>query len=217
MLFARGVILVEGASELYLIPAIAKSLRMDLDMYGITVCSIHGTHFSSYVKLLGPSGLNIPFVILTDGDSRNTNVGGLENKGLGRAARLAMDMGHAKSELFVQSYNSKQWEKAYRAAFETGIFVGRRTLEVDFFEVGNRQVVVDTLQELGASDSRVEHLQSFVGQGGDLSDNEAEIFMKAVEGIGKVSVAQRLAGKSFMEEFPNYIRQGITHLVKKVS
>jgi putative ATP-dependent endonuclease of OLD family len=36
-------------------------------MLGITVCSIGGTNFTPYVKLLA-TGLNIPHVILTDLD-----------------------------------------------------------------------------------------------------------------------------------------------------
>ena len=66
--FARGVILVEGDAERFLVPAFAEALDIPLDMLGITVCSVGGTNFTPYVKLLGPEGLNIPHVILTDRD-----------------------------------------------------------------------------------------------------------------------------------------------------
>jgi putative ATP-dependent endonuclease of the OLD family len=66
--FARGVILVEGDAERFLVPAFAEALDIPLDMLGITVCSVGGTNFTSYVKLLGPQGLDIPHVILTDRD-----------------------------------------------------------------------------------------------------------------------------------------------------
>jgi putative ATP-dependent endonuclease of OLD family len=66
--FARGVILVEGDAERFLVPAFADALDIHLDMLGITVCAVGGTNFTPYVKLLGPQGLNIPHVILTDRD-----------------------------------------------------------------------------------------------------------------------------------------------------
>ena len=66
--FARGVVLVEGDAERFLVPAFAEALDIPLDMLGITVCSVSGTNFTPYVKLLGPQGLNIPHVILTDRD-----------------------------------------------------------------------------------------------------------------------------------------------------
>jgi len=56
--FARGVILVEGDAERFLVPAFAESLGIALDMLGITVCSVSGTNFTPYVKLLGPQSLS---------------------------------------------------------------------------------------------------------------------------------------------------------------
>ena len=61
VLFARGVVLVEGAAELFLVPAVAQNMGKPLDEFGVTVCSVHGTDFVPYAKLLGPQGLNIPF------------------------------------------------------------------------------------------------------------------------------------------------------------
>ena len=68
ILFAKGVILVEGIAEEYLIPQFAKKLfGQDLDQMGISVCSVNGTHFEDFVKLL--NYINIPFVVVTDGDN----------------------------------------------------------------------------------------------------------------------------------------------------
>ena len=81
ILFARGVILVEGAAELFLIPAVATQMGFALDEHGITVCSVHGTDFAPYARLLGPVGLGVPFVILTDGDRFTTNRGARASRG----------------------------------------------------------------------------------------------------------------------------------------
>lgn len=48
MIFGRGVILVEGDAELYLVPVLAKLAGIDLEQLGITVCSVGGTNFEPY-------------------------------------------------------------------------------------------------------------------------------------------------------------------------
>lgn len=69
MLFARGIILVEGDAECFLVPAFAKTMNLSLDHLGITVCSVAGTHFKPYAKFL--TAMGIPFAILTDWDLRD--------------------------------------------------------------------------------------------------------------------------------------------------
>jgi putative ATP-dependent endonuclease of the OLD family len=54
LMFARGVILVEGDAEKFLLPVLAKNQGYDLDELGISICSIAGTNFYPYVVLLGP-------------------------------------------------------------------------------------------------------------------------------------------------------------------
>lgn len=68
ILFSRGVIFVEGDAEEFLVPILAQMIGVELDRYGITVCNIRGTDFVPYVRLVGNDGLQIPFVVLTDGD-----------------------------------------------------------------------------------------------------------------------------------------------------
>ncbi|MBM3162676.1 MAG: DUF2813 domain-containing protein, partial [Chlorobi bacterium] len=69
LLYARKLILVEGPSELFLIPALVKSvMNIDLDRYGISVVPIFGKHFKTYAKLFGPDALRKKCVIITDGD-----------------------------------------------------------------------------------------------------------------------------------------------------
>lgn len=74
VVFARGVILVEGDAELFLVPAFAEKIReagripYTLDGAGVTICSVAGTDFVPYVRFLGPCGLDLPIVVVTDGD-----------------------------------------------------------------------------------------------------------------------------------------------------
>src|SRR3546814_19699072 len=66
LVFARGIILVEGDAERFLIPAFAAASDISLDEHGISICSVSWTNFKPYAKLL--SALGIPFAVLTDYD-----------------------------------------------------------------------------------------------------------------------------------------------------
>ena len=69
LLFARKVILVEGPSELFLIPALLKQvMKIDLNREGISVIPIYGVHFEVYAKLFEKDSLPKKCAIITDGD-----------------------------------------------------------------------------------------------------------------------------------------------------
>ncbi len=64
--FGKGVILVEGIAEQYLIPSFAELIGLPLDKHGVVVCSVNSTNFLPYSAFL--TKMNIPHVVLTDGD-----------------------------------------------------------------------------------------------------------------------------------------------------
>lgn len=67
--FARVVLLTEGPSERLALPSFASQLGHDFDILGITVVPVLGNAFGSFARLLGESGLAIPFGAVTDLDS----------------------------------------------------------------------------------------------------------------------------------------------------
>ncbi|MBK3758728.1 AAA family ATPase [Pseudomonas aeruginosa] len=68
LFFARRVIFVEGAAELMLVDALAKVLGFDLREYGISLISVEGLNFDSFLPLFGENGLRIPVSVITDAD-----------------------------------------------------------------------------------------------------------------------------------------------------
>jgi putative ATP-dependent endonuclease of OLD family len=68
MLFARGVILVEGIAEALVLPVLARRLGISLDELAITVVPVCGVDFRTIAKLFGQEKLHIPVSIVTDGD-----------------------------------------------------------------------------------------------------------------------------------------------------
>lgn len=68
LFFARRVIFVEGAAELMLVDALAKTLGFDLREFGISLISVEGLNFDSFLPLFGEKGLRIPISVITDAD-----------------------------------------------------------------------------------------------------------------------------------------------------
>ena len=217
VLFARGVILVEGAAELFLVPAVAQVMGKALDEYGVTVCSVHGTDFAPYAKLLSAKGLNIPFVVLTDGDWYRTRKGEEMSRGLRRVVSVAKAVGHPKSSVLNEMFIAREWDAIHDFGKKLGMFVGDRTLEVDLFDSRHGAELVLSLGELGISSKRLQTLQELADRNSPLSDSEADSLLKTIERIGKGRVAQRLSGRVDAERFPAHITDGIRHLAERLS
>jgi putative ATP-dependent endonuclease of OLD family len=68
LFFARRVIFVEGAAELMMISALAKRIGYDLRQHGVSLISVEGLNFDSFLPLFGDKALKIPVSVLTDAD-----------------------------------------------------------------------------------------------------------------------------------------------------
>ena len=68
LFFARRVIFVEGAAELMMINALAKRVDCNLRQHGVSLISVEGLNFDSFLPLFGDAGLKIPVAVLTDAD-----------------------------------------------------------------------------------------------------------------------------------------------------
>lgn len=68
LLFAQGVILVEGISECLLVPVLAERLGIDLGLKGVAVVPVGGVDFGTIGRLFGEKKITVPLSILTDAD-----------------------------------------------------------------------------------------------------------------------------------------------------
>lgn len=68
LFFARRVIFVEGAAELMMVHALAKRIGCDLRQHGVSLISVEGLNFDSFLPLFGDKALKIPVAVLTDAD-----------------------------------------------------------------------------------------------------------------------------------------------------
>jgi putative ATP-dependent endonuclease of OLD family len=195
--FARGVILVEGDAERFLVPAFAEALGIALDTMGISVCSVGGTNFTPYVKLLGPQGLNIPHVIITDRDPNGTRPP-LVRRRLMRVLEV-LENG--------VDYSGMSTDGVIARAETYGYFVNENTLEPELFVGGlaeDMQTVIE--QELALGQDTRDAIQGWVDDPDNLHE---EMLIKLIERIGKGRFAQALAPYVSDDTCPEYIRRAL--------
>jgi putative ATP-dependent endonuclease of OLD family len=214
MLFARGIILVEGDAERFLVPALAKAMGLSLDHLGISVCSVAGTHFRPYAKFL--TAMGIPFAILTDWDLRD----GATARGHSRAGNIVRAIERARNEdgelpaAVAARLNENAEEDRRALAAEYGVFMNDDTLEVDLFRDDRfRELVVETLKEGSFGPQR---LALIAGWEADPDTLDGALYLAMVETIGKGRFAQRLVSRLTEEEPPGYIRDAIKFVSARV-
>lgn len=212
MLFARGVILVEGDAERFLVPTFAEKLGKPLDHLGITVCSVAGTNFVPYAKFL--TGLGIPFSIVTDWDPRE----GKKPLGYNRALKLVstieqMRTGKVPAKLLEQLGASTDYNAFGEGCEAYGVFTNIHTLEVDLFNDAFGPAVIETLREAGFGAERAGWIDEWEA---DPEKLDIDKFLSLVESIGKGRFAQRLATRIGDLDPPAYITGAIEFVAMNV-
>ncbi|MFI7438698.1 ATP-dependent nuclease [Nonomuraea indica] len=201
LLFAKLALLVEGDAERYVIPALAKAAKFDLDEYGVSVISVQGTDFGPFRRLLGKDGLDIPHSVLTDGD-RSLDPHPATSDGLARAlslmesdiARRALDAFpvHPRRDGHL-ALDPELEREARRELCRNGIFVGDITLEIDLARClpGPFSGAIKDLLGSRAATEQLDCLEKIRQSKDDIDVRKA--FLKRIEAIGKGRFAQRLA------------------------
>lgn len=202
MLFSRGVLLVEGDAEAFLVPAFAKLNGYDLDALGITVCSVAGTNFLPYVLLLGPKGLDIPFAVVTDYDPMPDGV----NLGVPRVVKL---LEHGFDDVEVPEDDE---DEQLALGEDYGLFVGDHTLEVDLFYCDQEDAVCDTLVELSENGEARKRAKGWKVNPGTLDKKQ---LLRDIAPIGKGRFAQRLASNLTAKDCPDYVLEALKHVANQ--
>ncbi len=213
VLFAKGIILVEGDAERFLVPVLAKNNGYDLDELGIAVCSISGTNFYPYLTLLGPKGLNLPIAALTDYDPRKPNSDGIQRKPLG-PNRVVNSMVAALID--DTTWDQNNFDSLLAMAPNLGVFMNSNTLEVDLFFGKVHEQISQTMLELADSDVVKERAKNWWKVGDNQWDTDQ--LLKDINSISKGRFAQRLASiieTSGTKACPEYILKGIKYVADK--
>jgi putative ATP-dependent endonuclease of OLD family len=68
LFFAKRIVLVEGASELFMINVLASRLGIDLRKNSVSVLSTEGLNFDAFIPLFGEGRLSVRVAVLSDRD-----------------------------------------------------------------------------------------------------------------------------------------------------
>jgi len=212
IVFGRGVILVEGDAEKFIIPAAAGLLPtpVTLDKFGITVCSVAGTDFVPYAKLL--TALDIPYVIVTDGDVRDTSAA--SPPGIARGAGVLEALGDAAGAAAVSRHVAGgRLAEAKSALAAVGIFVGTRTLETDLVSTGAGPRLKAAFRAVFPK-SRTATAAPFDANGA-IANNAEDLIVALAERAGKGRLAQSFVARMAATDVPSYVRGAIEAIVTK--
>lgn len=193
LLFAKGVIFVEGDAEEVLIPGFAEAMGLNLDELGITVCSVAGVNFEPYVKLAGSLGIRM--AVITDWDPLD---GSKPPLGKARAISIWDAFCAVRPENYKLSAEWKAWfvDKGFEECSDVwkkaGIFLSPQTFEVS---VANTPILKDALLNIldaqGFGSLRSSRIASWrAGQ-----DPDPGQLLAMISDIGKGRMAAKLKKK----------------------
>lgn len=224
LFFSKGVVLVEGDSERFLLPTLAKlhDADFDFDEFGISVCSISGTNFGPYIKLLGDKGLKCPFVVLTDFDPIDQDISQEdvdsdeedEQDGYGetRVVNLIRDC-----ILSEDDREDSTFDDLLKSAPKHGFFLNEFTFEIDLFKNGAHETFSEAIKNL--TTNRKIH-KRFKKLALDPDSLDPEQLLKDINSIGKGRFAQGLAAillKKKLDVCPSYIAKALAYLKKRLT
>ena len=222
--FGKGIVLVEGITEEYIIPSAAILLGNPLDDYGIVVCNIDSTNFQPYVQLLNE--LSIPWVLFTDGDYyeieeyddkdgeiKQRRVYHIMDEDSGREYGFKGEENILK--LLIELEIIEEDEEEDIDFEENGCFIGKYTLEVDMMEISDAdgiKRIKDVYKELilGGQDMQ-KNFENVLDSG-----EYWEALKKIENNVSKGRFAQRLASDITAKMLPSYIVDGIEMIIQKI-
>jgi putative ATP-dependent endonuclease of OLD family len=186
----------------FVLPALSKLIGYDLDELGITVCSVSGTNFAPYIRLLAPKGLNIPFAVITDLDPQ------ADNANLGEARLLTL----LKLLASPVDLAGKNVQQKLALAAEKGLFLNDYTFEVDLFRCGRHKSMGKTLIELAVSEPAKDRARQWID---DPAELDPRVMLRDISAIGKGRFAQRLAANLRNTECPPYIKNALDYVTAR--
>jgi len=196
LLFARGVILVEGIAEQLVLPLIGRQIGLSLSEAGIAVVNVGGLSFAPFAQLFAPDRLPYRCAIVSDGDPPSRE-----------AEEQDLDDGEAALSATARKLKAQETPTMH-------VFLSQRTFEWDLAQVGNWDLLLEALRLVKprvAARLATEQAEA-------TNEARADALLKAVDGIkGRFAQAltQLIEGRNDMV-VPSYLRQAIEWVVGQV-
>jgi len=207
LLFAKGVILVEGDAELIVIPTLIRQvLGAGLDELGVSLIGMSSAVFSNVAVLFHDERIRRRCAILTDLD---TSIATLpvdpdDDDKFEKSCRSSQKSGLERKALLDELCNDNQWLESFYAT---------HTFEVAFLLADNKQEVIETLPNIYSQEIRK------VASEAKLNDENSEVAGREVlrlaakkgKGWFALLVAERITSHTYI---PEYILQAVAFACK---
>ncbi|TDR32161.1 ATP-dependent nuclease [Hydromonas duriensis] len=209
LFFARRVIFVEGAAERMLIDTLATKLGYNLREHGVSLISMEGLNFDSFLPLFGENALKIPVAVITDADPTDDSDDDSEPCSLYPSLNDSIKV----------SENTEKMKK--REDVFVKVFHGLKTFEYDLaLYTGNHTAMLNALSELHPRIAVT--LEAAVNAAeGDAAKARtlfSGMFEREQNNVSKGRFGQALALILSKPEtncdIPQYIKDAITHVCK---
>ena len=188
LLFARGVILVEGVAEQLLVPALAAHLGRPLSRSGVAVINIGGVAFPPFVELFGADKLPYRCAVISDGDPpEGQNIEDQAGADPGLSAVASALQAREGENLIVR--------------------LADKTLEWDLAASGNWEPLLEALKSVKPRVSA----RLLADHGHTLAAGRADALLAAVKDVKGRFAQELVAVLEDAPEFsvPDYLRQAI--------
>lgn len=209
--FARRVIFVEGAAELLLVSVLAERCDKNLRAHGVSLISVEGLNFDSFLPLFGETALRIPVAVITDADPTAKSVEGGEVQAIYPAPGETVTVSDNTAKM-------RQREDAF-----VKVFSGLKTLEYDLaLDAGNRTSMLAALSEIHPriGDAVSTAVEAAAGDAAKARALFSGMFERPQNNVQKGRFAQALAqvfASGAPCVVPDYIRKAIDHACQTVT
>lgn len=229
LFFARRVIFVEGAAELMVVDALAKRMGCNLRQHGVSLISVEGLNFDSFLPLFGDNALKIPVAVLTDADPVLPKVDSNAVSGTSSPTPAAADESGEEEDDYVEpvypapgdtiivSANTAKMKACEDAHVK--VFHGLKTFEYDLaLEPENRKAMLEALAELHPriAKSLTSTVAAEVGDAAQAKALFCGMFERKQNNVQKggfaQSLAQVLSDDAVVFKVPAYIQAAIQHV-----
>jgi putative ATP-dependent endonuclease of OLD family len=200
LLFARKVMLVEGAAEVLLIPPLVKeTMDINLEREGISVIPIHGVHFQPFSKLFNSGCLPKKCAIVADADLDPAE-----------AEDVPTDTKEGDTEDEPSRPDLAELENDY-----VKVFLGETTFERELTTEDNLPWLRETAKALGAT--RISRrLHAAITSRAVADDDLKDAVLRTAKRFGKGRFAQVAARHiGMVERVPDYIYDAVEWLCAK--
>jgi putative ATP-dependent endonuclease of OLD family len=211
LLFAKGVILVEGDAEQIIIPElIRKVFGCSLDELGISLINIGSTGFKNIAVLFHEDRVKKRCAIVTDLDTSILQLPEDEDEDTPeeRACRQSQKSGLSRRESLEEFCEENEWVKC---------FYGKYTFEVDFLRTGgNSYEVTETIKQAYRRQGDIDRISELIDdENVNVSGKE---ILRLAEHFGKGWFALMLANEIIhLSQIPRHILEALAFVSNQIS